>query len=105
MRRIEQATLKAVEELNATAKADYGNRFQIKIEEFINSSAYRTNIKVNMVDNLLGIGEIGFTSVSRLGKKFITFRVWECFNRFVCNGLNIKRDDQNSTQSNKGQKE
>ena len=92
MRRIEQATLKAVEELNATAKADYGDRFQIKIEEFMYSSTFRADIKVNMVDNLLGIGEIGFTSVSRLGKKFATFRLWECFNRFVCNGLDIRKE-------------
>ena len=41
MRRIEQATLKAVEELNATAKADYGDRFQIKIEEFMYQNSNR----------------------------------------------------------------
>lgn len=92
MRRIEQATLKAVEELNATAKADYGDRFQIKVEEFMRSSTFRADIKVKMVDNLLGIEELGFATVSRLGKKFITFRVWECFNRFVCNGLDIRKE-------------
>ena len=105
MRRIEQATLKAVEELNATAKADYGNRFKIEIEEFMYSSTFRADFKVKMTDNLLGIEEFGFSSVSRLGKKFVTFRVWECFNRFVCRGLDIKRDDQNSTQSDNSQKE
>lgn len=92
MRRIEQATLKAVEELNVTAKADYGDRFQIKIEDFIYYSTYRADIKVKMVDNLLGIEELGFAMVSRLGKKFITFRVWECFNRFVCKGLDIRKE-------------
>lgn len=83
MNKIEQEVKKVIEEINRTNKEEWNGRFEIELIKCYDSKKLSTIVVFAMKDNLKNIVENGIEDFYKLGKTYVSFHIWNAYNKFV----------------------
>lgn len=71
-----------ISQLNATCRADWGDRFELVLIDYIGNNN-RLKVYIQCIDNLLNETCVDIVSYYKFSKKYITANIWDSFNNFV----------------------